>query len=139
MAKNPWNVNSIQDFRYLNCPECHFKVKNEQIFQNHAMKNHPLSSIFFDGIIKMEILEGISTHGKTPDTQIGPKMFEPKMIDPSKIQLNMNFSKSELKTVFDVLTLIANSRPKSSKKEKTLEEIMYPDLNIGQTSQVSRV
>ena len=105
MTKNPWNVNSIQDFSYLNCPECHFKVKNEQMFQNHAMKNHPLSSILFDGIIKKEILEGISS--KTPDTsQSGTSLFQPKVIDPSKIQLNMNFSKSELKTVFDVLTLI---------------------------------
>ena len=58
-----------------------------------------------DGIIKKEILEGISS--KTPDTpQSGTSLFQPKVIDPSKIQLNMNFSKSELKTVFDVLTLI---------------------------------
>ena len=32
-----------------------------------------------------------------------------------------------------MLTLIANSRPNSSKKQKTLEEIMYPEPSFGQT------
>ena len=29
---NPWNVNSIDEFLYYNCPECDFKVKDGDSF-----------------------------------------------------------------------------------------------------------
>ena len=38
-----WEVDSIQDFYRLKCPECAFFSKTESTFQNHALKNHPLS------------------------------------------------------------------------------------------------
>ena len=44
---NPWLVENIQEFLFLNCPECAFKSKEENIFQDHAVKNHSLSHIFF--------------------------------------------------------------------------------------------
>ena len=31
----------------MNCPECAFKAKEENVFQDHAVKNHSLSHIFF--------------------------------------------------------------------------------------------
>ena len=46
---NPWNVDSIQDFSFLKCPECPFDAKAEDIFQNHAIENHPLSFVLFGG------------------------------------------------------------------------------------------
>ena len=48
-TENPWKVDNIKGFSFLNCPECSFKVKDENSFQNHAVKNHPLSSVLFDG------------------------------------------------------------------------------------------
>ena len=45
---NPWQVESIEAFAYLKCPECVFDCKEEVIFQNHALKNHPLSFVLFD-------------------------------------------------------------------------------------------
>ena len=33
MSENPWHVESIQDFAFLNCPECAFKTKEEGYFQ----------------------------------------------------------------------------------------------------------
>ena len=45
---NPWQVESVQDFIYINCPECVFKTKEGSSFQNHAIQNHPQSHIFFD-------------------------------------------------------------------------------------------
>ena len=45
--RNPWKVESIQDFSCLKCPECIFFTKEENYFENHAIKNHPLSSILF--------------------------------------------------------------------------------------------
>ena len=47
MSCNPWSVKNIQEFSFLNCPECVFKVKEEDIFQDHAVKHHSLSSVLF--------------------------------------------------------------------------------------------
>ena len=46
MATNPWVVNGIKDFWFLNCPECAFKTKMEKTFLHHALKNHRLSTAF---------------------------------------------------------------------------------------------
>ena len=47
MENNPWEVESIQAFAYLNCPQCDFKTKDEDFFQDHAIDKHPLSHMFF--------------------------------------------------------------------------------------------
>ena len=46
---NPWQVDSVQAFNetYLKCPECAFTTKEETCFRDHAIKNHPLSVVFF--------------------------------------------------------------------------------------------
>ena len=41
MTQNPWQVESIQAFVYINCPECSFKTKEEGFFQEHAVASHP--------------------------------------------------------------------------------------------------
>ena len=53
-TENPWKVDNIKAFSFLNCPECSFKIKDENSFQNHAVKNHPLSSVLFDGKLVKE-------------------------------------------------------------------------------------
>ena len=47
MSANPWLVENIQEFSFLNCPECAFKVKEEDKFQDHAVRNHSQSSALF--------------------------------------------------------------------------------------------
>ena len=47
---NPWSDKDIKDFLFLNCPQCPFKTKDENEFQKHALKNHPLSSVLFGGV-----------------------------------------------------------------------------------------
>ena len=44
---NPWEVDSIQAFYFLNCPECIFSTKDEYCFQEHALQTHPLSFTLF--------------------------------------------------------------------------------------------
>ena len=51
---NPWKADNLQPFWYLNCPECTFKVKEENLFQDHAVKKHPLSSVLFGDKIETE-------------------------------------------------------------------------------------
>ena len=58
MDQNPWQVESLQDFLYLKCPECNFDTKAEESFKDHAKENHPLSCVFFgDVFVKQEILD----------------------------------------------------------------------------------
>ena len=61
MSFNPWEVDSIQAFSYLKCPECKFDTKKETLFENHATKRHPLSYAFFgkNEFIKVEIDSGV--------------------------------------------------------------------------------
>ena len=47
MDTNPWQVDSIQEFYFLKCPECSFDTKEEKHFHEHALQNHPLSIVFF--------------------------------------------------------------------------------------------
>ena len=47
MSQNPWQVDSIEVFYYLKCPECQFDTQEEANFQDHAVANHPLSFILF--------------------------------------------------------------------------------------------
>lgn len=45
---NPWQVNSLDDFNFLCCPECVFRSKESHLFESHAVLNHPQSSVFFN-------------------------------------------------------------------------------------------
>ena len=65
MGSNPWHVESIQDFSFLNCPECTFKSKHEDFFQEHAVKSHPQSRVLFDENIEIDPLQEVKVaiHG----------------------------------------------------------------------------
>ena len=69
MNSNPWQVDSIQAFNCLKCPECMFFSQEELDFKDHAVKNHPMSNAFFnkfesnsfiDPAIKEELCDIIS-------------------------------------------------------------------------------
>ena len=49
LSENPWQVDNLQAFWFLCCPECVYRSKEETSFQIHAIQNHPLSSEFFSG------------------------------------------------------------------------------------------
>ena len=69
MADNPWNVDSIEAFSFLKCPECIFDTKEEESFLEHAFEDHPLSSVFFDKILlKSEV--GKENAGNKCDSDI---------------------------------------------------------------------
>ena len=38
--ENPWNINSIYEFQYFNCPCCSYKDQSKQEFVNHAIQSH---------------------------------------------------------------------------------------------------
>ena len=45
--ENPWQVENLDAFSYLCCPECVFRCKEGNSFEAHAVKNHPQSVCFF--------------------------------------------------------------------------------------------
>ena len=47
MDDNPWNVDSVNAFYFLKCPECIFDTQEEYTFRDHAVENHPLSFVLF--------------------------------------------------------------------------------------------
>ena len=54
MSDNPWHVDSVQAFSFFKCPECIFDPKEEDVFQDHAVKNHPLCFVLFGKSVKEE-------------------------------------------------------------------------------------
>ena len=41
--ENPWEVESIYEFYYFNCPTCSYKHCSKQDFVNHVIEIHPES------------------------------------------------------------------------------------------------
>ena len=58
MDLNPWSVESIQDFMFINCPECVYKTKDEHSFEDHAIQNHPQAHVLFNTDVKSEYVDG---------------------------------------------------------------------------------
>ena len=65
---NPWQVESLEAFAYLKCPECPFDCKEDIFFQAHALENHPLSIAFFGQTTKIK--------EELPDSDIGKVIIE---------------------------------------------------------------
>ena len=50
MMENPWNVNSISELQFYNCPSCTFKIQAKQTFICHAFDKHPESVDYLKSI-----------------------------------------------------------------------------------------
>ena len=85
---NPWEVESIQAFSYFRCPECTFDSKEDTLFQDHAISNHPLSFVLFGSRSKIE------------DFKIKDEMFETSLIEEKNEGYRefktLTFDKSEI-------------------------------------------
>ena len=93
MSINPWQVDNIQEFYFLKCPECDFVHKEESDFQNHAVENHPLSVVFFgDSDIKMEeitIIDDFNEENESNDT-VNEELSRTKN-DTEDIEIDLEF------------------------------------------------
>ena len=47
MDANPWQVDSLESFYGLKCPECIYFTQETDHFREHAIENHPMSFTFF--------------------------------------------------------------------------------------------
>ena len=50
--ENPWDIRSLYEFQYFNCPACHFKTEyfKTQDFVDHACTSHPESTNYLRSI-----------------------------------------------------------------------------------------
>ena len=160
MDGNPWLVKNVQAFSFLNCPECTFKVKDENLFQDHAIKNHSLSSVLFGASIKTECVyiktepnEDITEH-PTIETEPNEDVTDHQMIqtEPDEDIMEQHMIKTELNEgiteprIIDLLeNVVADNKhqiiePLSNVKEiknEPLEETIYPDFEKASTSQAN--
>ena len=70
---NPWQVESIQVFSILKCPECFFDTKDENKFEDHAVANHPMSYVLF-GKSEKDIIH--SSEGDLEDSTVHASTFD---------------------------------------------------------------
>ena len=60
---NPWDVKSLAEFHFYNCPSCTEKYNDEQDFVGHAFTSHPESAEFLNkiwdpnNVVKVELKE----------------------------------------------------------------------------------
>ena len=54
VMENPWNVTSLEDFRYYNCPECEHKYVAKEQFVCHATIVHAKARDALPGILQIE-------------------------------------------------------------------------------------
>ena len=124
MSANPWLVENIQTFSFLNCPECAFKTKTEDMFKNHAVGNHPLSCILFDKSTKTIVKEEAMSESESE--QIAE--------ESDKTTLHSEFGSPEPLNHVQAILIKQNhcsfdtekiKRTKCIKEEKT--QIIYPE------------
>ena len=92
---NPWNVASVDEFSFFNCPECDFHAKEKKNFQDHATRNHPLSAVLFSKEVitflnELNQLTHLSNDQKCKDLILKHKLPDKITVDVSKRYLINN-------------------------------------------------
>ena len=57
--ENPWNIHSIYELQYFNCPSCVFRDRTKQEIINHAYEFHPESIEFLMNIDDKSLIDVI--------------------------------------------------------------------------------
>ena len=101
MNLNPWNVASIEEFSYLNCPECDFHTKEKKNFQDHATKNHPLSAVLFSKEVisflnELNQLKHLSNDQKCKELELKHRLPDNDNIEKRQVQKVLNDGKQNL-------------------------------------------
>ena len=82
MNFNPWNVASVDEFSFFNCPECDFHAKEKKNFQDHATRNHPLSAVLFSEEVITFLNELNQLKNLTNDQKCEELVLKQNLSDP---------------------------------------------------------
>ena len=126
MAENPWQVESVHSFLYLKCPECVFdtKYENEDIFEHHALENHPWSNVLFSDMIN-----------------INPTAIENQILNSIKVENHDNFEELNQSYSSNIAHENSFSQPMSELKDNCFQSYEvsgikseFPYVNIDEES-----
>ena len=81
IIENPWNIQSIYDLQFFNCPTCEFKNHSKQEFVNHAFGSHP-ASIEYLSNIRNDSFNDIMCPWDIKDVKIEENVTENSINDP---------------------------------------------------------
>lgn len=89
---NPWQVESLEAFNYLCCPECVYRSKEPSTFEAHALQNHPLAITLFttwdeeeeEAKVKQE--PGV----KCDEEELDHKVLDYLVVDQTKVESNLD-------------------------------------------------
>ena len=97
--ENPWNIHSIYEFQFFNCPSCVFKNHSKQEFINHAFEIHPDFVHNLNSIIDNSLLDVICPWNE-PITQIKTEdneNIDNKEIDVKDIKIeSQNYDETDI-------------------------------------------
>ena len=68
-SENPWNIHSLYDLQFFNCPSCEFKIHSGQDFADHAFSSHEECQEYLPNI-KDDSLDGVICPWKTAEQEI---------------------------------------------------------------------
>ena len=94
--ENPWNINSLYELQYFNCPSCEFKHVGKQDFVYHAYESHPDSIDYLtnisDGSLKGILCpwdnsgNELTVEENVIKLEINPESIEEKDLASSNVQ-----------------------------------------------------
>ena len=94
--ENPWNINSLYELQYFNCPSCEFKHVGKQDFVYHAYESHPESIDYLtnisDGSLKGILCpwdnsgNELTVEENVIKLEINPESIEEKDLASSNVQ-----------------------------------------------------
>ena len=88
MDENPWVVDSIKDFWFLNCPECDFKAKEDDSFLDHANEEHPLSWILLEKSLEIDKFN-VDSSTKVTEKEIKREAAEFELVEQNASHLSV--------------------------------------------------
>ena len=96
---NPWNIQSIYELQFFNCPSCIYKDHSKQEFINHAFKVHPESVEYLENIDDKSLTNIVvpwSEQNQFKDESIN---FLEVDVDPSNIELPNDIKTEDYDTI----------------------------------------
>ena len=85
---NPWNILSIYQLQFFNCPCCSFRDNSKQNFFDHALQNHPESKPYFFNICdgSLDDVDWLKEEEEIEEHEMKNEPFENEPIHNETIQ-----------------------------------------------------
>ena len=94
-----WNVESIYQFQYFNCPICPFKNEFKQDFVNHSFISHPESANYLKKISDGSLYDIISPWESYREE--GTEKFKNEINENLELQVEDNWGIADINEQFD--------------------------------------